>query len=111
MWYSNPLHFHFRKYIKSMHNSALRSTDSEGTRLQHQNMLSQDVRRWSSRIRTWSMKHQKNMRSEAEALKFLWYHAQALQSQKTRRCSAPSCFFSDYSNVVSKDIRLEERTT
>src|SRR3954468_9978234 len=46
--------FHFRKYIKSMHKISARSTDSEGSSMQHQNMLSQDIRIWLSRIRTWS---------------------------------------------------------
>src|SRR3954471_9860426 len=91
MRYSNPMHFPFLEIYKEYAQFNARSTDSEGSRMQHQNMLSQDIRRWSSRIRTCSMKHQKNMRSEAEVVKFLWYHAQALQSQETRRCSAPSC--------------------
>src|SRR4051812_36175952 len=47
--------FHFRKYKKSMHKISARSTDSEGSSMQHQNMLSQDIRRWSSRIKTWSI--------------------------------------------------------
>src|SRR3954464_5945827 len=47
--------FHFRKYIKSMHKISARSTDSEGLSMKHYNMLSQDIRRWSSRIRTWSI--------------------------------------------------------
>src|SRR3954469_25638256 len=111
MWYSNPLHFPIQELYKEYAQFSARSTDSEGSRLQHQNMLSQDIRRWSSRIRTWSMKHQKNMISEVEALKFLWYHAKALQSQKTRRCSAPSCNSdSDYLNVVFTNMISEVST-
>src|SRR3954469_8337763 len=68
-----------------MHNSALRSTDSEDSGLQHQNMLSQDIRRWSRRIRTWSMKHQKNLSSEAEALKFSWYHARSTSRSEDKK--------------------------
>src|SRR3954471_21980770 len=114
--------------------------------MQHQNMVWQDIRRWSSRIRTWSMeaseeleirrwssiksmhkistrstdsegsacniktwsgktsedgqaesehglwKHQKNLRSEAEALKFSCYHAKKhFKVRRQRRCSATSC--------------------
>src|SRR3954470_1758250 len=72
--------------------------------MQHQNMVWQDIRRWSKQNQNMGLwKHQKNKRSEAlkirrwyhapEALKIRrWYHApEALQDQKIRRCTAPSC--------------------
>src|SRR3954462_4611540 len=77
--------FHFKKYIKSMHKISARSTDSEGSSMQHQNMLSQDIRRWSSKIRTWSMKNQKNLSSEVEALKFLWYHPRSTSKSEDKK--------------------------
>src|SRR4051812_12276718 len=85
MWYFNPMHFPFQEiYIEYAQFSA-RSTDSEGSSMQHQNMLSQDIRRWSSRIRTWSMKHQKNLSSKEEALKFLWYHARSTSRSEDKK--------------------------
>src|SRR3954462_6783733 len=89
MWYSNPMHFPFQEIYKEYAQITTRSTDSEGSSMQHRNMLSQDIRRRSSRIRTWTMKHQKNLSSEAEALKFLWYHARSssMSEDKNMLCT------------------------
>src|SRR3954470_3631983 len=63
----------------------------KGFSMQHQNMVWQDIRRWSKQYQNMSLwKHQKNRRSEALKLR-RWYHAtEALQGQKIRRCYAPS---------------------
>src|SRR3954465_8211124 len=92
MWYSNTLQFPFQEiYIEYAQISAQKLCLRRFS-MQHQNMVWQDIRRWSRQnqnmvwqdIRRWSRlnqnmglwKHQKNLRSEAEALKFSWYHAQ-----------------------------------
>src|SRR4051812_33380772 len=57
--------------------------------MQHQNMVWQDIRRWSKQNQNMGLwKHQKNKRSEALKLR-RWYHAQ--KHFKVRRCYAPSC--------------------
>src|SRR3954467_5657470 len=60
--------------------------------MQHQNMVWQDIRRWSKQNQNMGLwKHQKNKRSEALKIR-RWYHApHRLQDQKIRRCTAPSC--------------------
>src|SRR3954467_14447775 len=63
--------FHFRKYIKSMHKISARSTDSEGSSIQHQNMLSPYIRRWSSRIRTWSIEASEELEIRSRSTKVL----------------------------------------
>src|SRR3954464_1791399 len=71
-----------------MHISALRSTDLKGSVLQHQNMLSQDIRRWSSKIRTWSIE-------ASEALKFSWYHARSSSRSEDKKMLCTKLFDSD----------------
>src|SRR4051812_6502739 len=102
MWYSNPIHFPFHEIYKEYAQFSARNTDLEGSSMQHHNMLSQDIRRWSSRIRTWSMKHQKNLSSEAEALKFSWYHCSG--KNVTRRAFARS----KYNRVATKLYLFQE---
>src|SRR3954453_8541056 len=74
-----------------MHNSALRSFVSKGFSMQHQNMVWQDIRRWSKQNQNMGLwKHQKNMRSEALKLK-RWYHAQKHFKVRRSEDAAPSC--------------------
>src|SRR3954466_962551 len=92
MWCSNTLQFPFQEiYIKSMHKSALRSFDSEGS---------------ACNIRTWSGKTSEDGQAESEhgsmeaseeleirsksTEVLIVSRSEALQVQKTRRCSAPS---------------------
>src|SRR3954462_8988187 len=82
--------FHFRNYIKSMHKISARSTHSEGS---------------ACNIRTWSGKTLEDGQAESEhgsmeaseeleirsTEVLMVSRSKALQGQKTRRCSAPSC--------------------
>src|SRR3954471_1959217 len=86
------MQFPIRNYIKSMHKISARSTDSEGS---------------ACNIRTWSGKTSEDDQAESEhesieaseeleirsrSTEVLTVsRSEALQGQKTRRCSAPSC--------------------
>src|SRR4051812_13577112 len=74
-----------------MHNSALRSFVSKGFSMQHQNMVWQDIRRWSKQNQNMGLwKHQKT--HEIRSVEVLMVsRTEALQGQKIRRCFAPSC--------------------
>src|SRR3954469_295817 len=92
MWYSNTMQFPFQDYTKSMHKISARSTDSEGS---------------ACNIRTWSGKTSEDGQAESEhgsmeaseeleirsrsTEVLMVSRSEALQGQKTRRCSAPSC--------------------
>src|SRR3954467_13002384 len=60
--------------------------------MQHHNMVWQEIRRWSSRIRTWSMEASEELEIRSRSTEVLMVsRLEALQGQKIRRCSALSC--------------------
>src|SRR4051812_8045722 len=86
------MQFPFQEIYKEYAKFSAQKMCLKGFSMQHQNMVWQDIRRWSKQNQNMGLwKHQKNMRSEALKIR-RWYHApEALQDQKIRRCTAPSC--------------------
>src|SRR3954470_24155779 len=77
MWYSNTLQFPFQEIYKEYAQISAQKLCLRRFSMQHQNIVWQDIRRWSKQNQNMGLwKHQKNLRSEAEALKLSWYHAQ-----------------------------------
>src|SRR3954464_12679078 len=84
--------FRFRNYTKSMHKISARSTDSEGSAC--------NIRTWTSKTSEDGQAESKHgSMEESEELEFrsrstevlMVSRSEALQGQKTRRCSTPSC--------------------
>src|SRR3954465_15923961 len=69
--------FHFRKYIKSMHKFSVRSNDSEGSVCNIRTCSRKTSEDGQAESEHGLLKHQKNLRSEAEEQQFLWYHARS----------------------------------
>src|SRR3954468_12947480 len=92
MWYSNSMQFPFQELYKEYAQNQSKKHQLRRFSMQHQNMVWQNIRRWSSRIRTWVYGSiRRNLRLEAEDAEDMVSCSEALQGQKTRRCFAPSC--------------------
>src|SRR3954465_557509 len=111
MWYSNRMHFPFQEIYIEYAQFIARRTDSEGSSMQHQNMLSQDIRRWSSRIRTWSIEALEELEIRSRSTEVLmvsrWKHFKVKRQEDALHQAAMTLI---YSNVVSTKIRSEAST-
>src|SRR3954465_6823755 len=104
MWYSNRMHFPFQEIYIEYAQFIARRTDSEGSIMQHQNMLSQDIRRWSSRIRKWSIEALEELEIRSEALKFSWYHARSTSRSEDKKMLCTKLFDSYiFKRCINKD--------
>src|SRR3954468_19030560 len=65
MWYSNTLQFPFQEIYKEYAQISAQKLCLRRFSMQHQNMVWQDIRRWSRQNQNMGLwKHQKNLRSE-----------------------------------------------
>src|SRR3954467_12723323 len=96
MWYSNTLQFPFQEIYKEYAQISAQKLCLRRFSMQHQNMVWQDIRRWSRQNQNMGLwKYQKNLRSEAEALKFSWYHAQITSRSEDKKMLCTKLFDSD----------------
>ena len=72
------MQFPFQEKYKEYAQFNARSTDSEGSACNIRTCSGKTSEDGQAESEHGLLKHQKNLRSEAEALKFLWYHAQKL---------------------------------
>src|SRR3954466_11131440 len=94
MWYSNTLQFPFQEIYKEYAQISAQKLCLRRFSMQHQNMVWQDIRRWSKQNQNMglsSMEASEELEFISRSTEVLMVsRSEALQGQKTRRCSAPS---------------------
>src|SRR3954462_13610637 len=95
MWYSNIMQFPFQESHKEYAQISARSTDSEGSACNIRTCSGKTSEDGQAESEHGLLKHQKNLRSEAEALKFSWYYARSTSRSEDKKMLCIKLFDSD----------------
>src|SRR3954469_18006194 len=87
-----------------MHKISVRSTDSEGSACNIRTCSAKTSEIGQEESEHGLLKHQKNLRSEAKALKFSWYHARSTSRSEDKKMLCTKLFDSDiFKRCINKD--------